>query len=95
MGRHSDGRADVLTIMKIRSAALITLVLAFFFAPKPVAAAGAHRGSAARTAHARQYKLDDELTRRAAQAPSGRTRVIVTLQPGAQLPEGLKRFSPS
>ena len=81
--------------MKIRSAAVITLVLAFFFAPKTVAAAGAHRGPAVRTAHVRQYKLDGELTRRAAQAPTGRTRVIVTLQPGAQLPEGLKRFAHS
>jgi serine protease AprX len=42
----------------------------------------------------KQYKLDDELTRRASD-PNGRTvtRVIVTLVPGAQLPSEFKKFA--
>jgi len=60
-----------------------------------VFAAGAHRGPAAHSIHPRQYKLDNELMRRASQAPAGSTRVIVTLQPGAQLPAQLKRFAHS
>jgi serine protease AprX len=46
-------------------------------------------------AHVRQYKLDDELTRKAQGNISGTTRVIVTLQPGAELPAELKRFTHS
>jgi serine protease AprX len=39
------------------------------------------------------YKLDDELTRRAAGNPASTTRVIVRLVPGAQLPPEFKKFA--
>src|SRR3989442_514358 len=39
------------------------------------------------------YKLDKELTQRAKQNPWQTTRVIVTLQPGAQLPAEYGRFA--
>jgi serine protease AprX len=84
--------------MKTRSAALVlvpALALACSTAATTAFAAGGHRGAAARTTHPRQYKLDDELVRRAAQTPGGTTRVIVTLQPGAQLPPALQWFSHS
>lgn len=78
--------------LKRRCAAAIILSFAL---PGIAAAAGGHRGAAAVGANVRQYKLDDELTRRAAHVSSGMTRVIVTLQPGAQLPTELKRFAHS
>jgi serine protease AprX len=64
--------------------------------PAHAEAAGNHRGPAARGmgSQVRQYKLDGELTRRADRL-TGTTRVIVTLQPGAELPLELKRFSHS
>ena len=39
-----------------------------------------------RNASVKGYKIDDELTRRSKRNPTQTTRVIVTLQPGAQLP---------
>src|SRR5437764_3051290 len=81
---------------RTRGAALIILAVAIIFSVSAsVSAAGNHRGFAvgANGRAVRQYKLDDELTRRAAR--TGTTRVIVTLQPGAQLPPDLQRFSHS
>ena len=46
-----------------------------------------------RSAGVRGYKLDTELTSRSERNPSQVTRVIVTLQPGAQLPAEFKRFA--
>src|SRR5438034_9671949 len=44
--------------------------------------------------HVKQYRLDDELTRRANDPdPRHTTRVIVTLVPGAQLPSEFKNFA--
>jgi serine protease AprX len=47
---------------------------------------------AAPSSRVRNYRLDDEVTRRARRDPNGTTRVIVTMQPGAKLPSDLKRF---
>lgn len=44
-------------------------------------------------AQVRHYKLDDEVRRRRDRNPQERTRVIVTLLPGAQLPQQFKRFA--
>jgi len=44
-------------------------------------------------ARVRRYKLDEEVTRRKDRNPQERTRVIVALQPGAQLPPQFKRFA--
>jgi serine protease AprX len=45
-------------------------------------------------AHVKQYKLDDELSRRSDDRnPRHTTRVIVTLAPGAKLPNEFKRFA--
>jgi subtilisin family serine protease len=41
----------------------------------------------------RNYKVDDELTARRNRNPLGRSRVIVTLVPGAQLPSEFRRFA--
>jgi len=43
--------------------------------------------------HARRYRLDDELTARAASKPLGTSRVIVRLNAGAQLPTEFKRYA--
>ncbi len=40
----------------------------------------------------KNYKLDDELTTRKRWAPLGKSTVIVTLQPGAQIPADLKQY---
>jgi len=66
-------------------------------APNAMAESGhAHQGDAARpdspNAQARRGKLDHELTSRAGRKPSGWSRVIVTLQPGADLPPELKQL---
>src|SRR5437763_681263 len=78
---------------------LLSVVLIFALGvPSLAAAEGNHRGPAvhgATSAHGRQYKLDDELTRRAARFAAGTSRVIVTLQPGAQLPFEFRRFAHS
>src|SRR5205809_1154211 len=96
MRRHACCSGVLLSKMKTRFAVAIILVVAFvFIGPSSAAAAGSHRGPAAAGTHVRQYKLDAELTRRAAQVTAGTTRVIVTLQPGAQLPTELKRFAHS
>jgi serine protease AprX len=44
-------------------------------------------------AHVQGYKLDKELTERSKRNPFQTTRVIVTLQPGAQLPAEFQRFA--
>src|SRR5262245_39681011 len=41
----------------------------------------------------KNYKMDDEVTRRSKGLVNGKTRVIVTLVPGAQLPPEFKKFS--
>src|SRR3989442_8290216 len=41
----------------------------------------------------KNYKLDDEVTRRGNANPLSVTRVIVTLVPGAKLPAQFKRFA--
>jgi len=59
---------------------------------------GRHTGTAATVppgsanSHARRGKLDHELTTRASGQPSGSSRIIVTLQPGASFPPELARF---
>src|SRR5436190_21791009 len=80
----------------------LTLVgaLLFFigFAPNAIAA-GAHRRSVPRAKpgvprdSAKSDKLDKELTSRSKRNPSQTTRVIVTLQPGAELPAEFSRFA--
>ena len=67
--------------------------------PAPAAADGHHRRAAAKArpaapnSNAREYRLDEELTFRAAHHQAlKKTRAIVTLQPGASLPPGLERF---
>ena len=57
------------------------------FETVPVAQSGAP------SRNVRQYKIDGELTRRKGENPSNRTKVIVTLVPGAQLPAEFKRFA--
>src|SRR5438552_2684456 len=44
------------------------------------------------SANVKDYKLDDEITRRRDSNPLHTTRVIVTLVPGAELPQEFKRF---
>jgi serine protease AprX len=68
--------------------------------PTPATAAGRHNRQApkarpdAPNSNARQYRLDEELTFRAAHHQAlGKTRAIVTLQPGASLPRALERFA--
>jgi serine protease AprX len=80
---------------------LITLgALVMLVWPTQAAAAGRHSRQAAKArpaapnSHARQYRLDEELTFRAAHHQALRkTRAIVTLQPGASLPPALERFA--
>jgi serine protease AprX len=57
------------------------------------AAPGAAAVTNAPNAQARRGKLDRELTERVGLKPSGQSRIIVTLQPGANLPEDLKRLA--
>jgi len=73
--------------------------LVLFAMPAPAAADGHHRRAAAKArpaapnSNAREYRLDEELTFRAAHHQAlKKTRAIVTLQPGASLPPGLERF---
>ena len=68
--------------------------------PTPATAAGRHNRQApkarpdAPNSNARHYRLDQELTFRAAHHQAlGKTRAIVTLQPGASLPRALERFA--
>ncbi len=49
--------------------------------------------SGAPSRNVRRYKIDDELTRRKRGNPDSRTKVIVTLVKGAQLPAEFKRFA--
>jgi serine protease AprX len=78
---------------------LVAALLSFMgFAPN-VIAAGPHTHSAARAKpgvpreSAKSDKLDKELTSRSKRNPSQTTRVIVTLQPGAELPAEYKQFA--
>ena len=78
---------------------IATVLLTFSIAaPGIAAAANGHRHAAASAASAasrvRQYKLDDELAARSNRT-SGKTRVIVTLQPGAVLPPEFAQFTHS
>ena len=83
-----------------RKAVWLVAALLFFigFAPNAIAA-GPHARSASRARpgvpgdSARVEKLDDELTSRLKRNPSRTSRVIVTLQPGAELPAVFKRFA--
>jgi serine protease AprX len=45
------------------------------------------------SANVKNYKLDDEITRRRDSNPVHTSRVIVTLLPGAELPQEFKRFA--
>src|SRR3954471_1952246 len=55
---------------------------------------GASKPAGVPSKSVKQYKLDDELTRRSLGKDSqATTRVIVTLQPGAQLPAEFKKYS--
>src|SRR5262245_8992323 len=80
-----------------------TTILAFALA---VLACGSHafaddsvRGTRVRAgrpnANVTTYKLDHELTQRAARFSARRTRVIVEWQPGATIPANLQRFAAS
>jgi serine protease AprX len=80
---------------------LITVgALAMLAMPTHAMAAGRHSRQATKArpaapnSNARQYRLDEELTFRAAHHGALRkTRAIVTLQPGASLPHALERFT--
>src|SRR4051812_37319202 len=55
---------------------------------------GASKPAGVPSKSVKQYKLDDELTRRSqGKDTQATTRVIVTLQPGAQLPAEFKKYS--
>src|SRR5438128_3559845 len=76
------------------------LVMLAGFAANVAAAPKEHHGRQAAVkkagvpGHVNQYRLDDELTRRADDRdPRHTTRVIVTLVPGAQLPSEFKNFA--
>ena len=75
-------------------------VLLFAFSSSGLAANPRHfqQGPKARpdapSSRVKNYKLDDEVTRRSNANPLSVTRVIVTLLPGAKLPEQFKRFAP-
>src|SRR5262245_50826418 len=77
-------------------ALLITLALGL---TPNLFAAGQHANQAHKTktvqpsARVKTYNLDDELTSRSKKGGSATTRVIVTLQPGADLPPAFKPFS--
>src|SRR4051812_44427847 len=77
-----------------------TLVVLLGFA-SVVSAAGPHSRNARHAKpgvpgqSVKQYKLDDELTRRANRNPQATSSVIVTLVPGAQLPSEFKKFARS
>jgi serine protease AprX len=77
-----------------------TLVVLLGFA-SVVSAAGPHSRNARHAKpgvpgqSVKQYKLDDELTRRANRNPQATSSVIVTLVPGAQLPPEFKKFARS
>src|SRR6266481_194451 len=78
---------------------LVAALLFFIgFAPSAIAA-GPHTHSAPRAKPGvprdsdKSEKLDKELTSRLKRSPSQTTRVIVTLQPGAELPAEFKRFA--
>ena len=63
-------------------------------APKHHLRQGAKARPGVPGAHVKQYKLDDELSRRANDTnPRHTTRVIVTLTPGAKLPAAFAKFA--
>jgi serine protease AprX len=82
-----------------RTAAIGVGLLLLALAPQ-VAAEGAHSRSAdrkqsgVRSARVKDYRVDDELSRRSNDRNKGNatTRVIVTLAPGAKLPADVKRY---
>jgi serine protease AprX len=82
-----------------RTAAIGVGLLLLALAPQ-VAAEGAHSRSAerkqsgVRSARVKEYRVDDELSRRSNDRNKGNatTRVIVTLAPGAKLPADVKRY---
>ena len=56
-------------------------------------AGGSHKTAGVPGAFAKPYKLDVELTRRASERNgANRTRVIVTLIPGAELPAEFRKY---
>ena len=75
------------------------LALAIIAALTSTAMAAPHRqqGQKARpdspNAQARRGKLDHQLTNRATFTPGGSSKVIITLQPGAELPAALRRLA--
>jgi serine protease AprX len=78
---------------------IVVGALLIFGVPSNAIASGRHRRSAPTTrpagpnSNARPYRLDKELTFRAAHHNSlKKTQAIVTLKPGAQLPQELERF---
>src|SRR5438552_4041209 len=80
-----------------RSLALALLLILFGVAPPadaktPHAAKGKAVKPATPSSRVRDYKLDAELERRA-KLTTGKTRVIVTLVPGATLPPEYKTYS--
>src|SRR5438270_2120246 len=77
---------------------LLAALAALLAVAAPAGAAGnhSHQGKKARpgapNSYAKNYKLDDELSRRTQRNGGDVTNVIVTLVPGAQLPAEFKRF---
>src|SRR5262245_30283982 len=79
---------------------LAALVVVMGITPEAYAS-GAHGrqvknvGAGAPNSFAKNYKMDDEVTRRSMGPANGlgKTRVIVTLVPGAQLPNEFKKYS--
>jgi serine protease AprX len=72
------------------------LAAAMAFAPDIMAkeaTGGKKANPASPNSFVKNYKLDDEVTRRANGDPAGKTKVIVTLMPGAQLPPQFKQFA--
>src|SRR5258706_9732916 len=83
------GRRSVLGFLAVLALSLSSSGLAAK-SPQGTASKGKSNGQ---SSHVKKYKLDDEVTRRSKANPLSVSRVIVTLVPGAKLPEQFKRFA--
>src|SRR5262245_10244086 len=75
--------------------AVIAFTLAALTCAPHAFADGRHVRAGEPNANVRAYKLDGELSRRAARVSARTTRVIAEWQPGAKLPDSLKAFARS
>src|SRR5580765_1705796 len=77
----------------------LAIALAVLFSAASPAFAGKHphygkKAKAGVPNHfAKKYKMDDEVERRSKGSPQGKTPVIITLEPGAEIPKPFQQYS--